>query len=144
MFNKFIDSKKLGGLNCLIWKDGQVLYQESEGFRNLDSFEPMTPDTIFRIASMTKPITSVLAMMLYEEGKWTLDDPITKWLPQFGNMKVLKNQSGECDDANRVITILDLLTQRAGFTYSGFQKGKLKEDYDRVLGGDIDSECTNE
>jgi len=144
MFKKFIDNKKLGGVNCIIWKDGQVLYQESQGYMNLDSFEPMTIDTIFRIASMTKPITSVLAMMLYEEKKFNLDDPITKWFPQFRNMKVLKNQSGEYEDANRVITILDLLTQRAGFTYSGFQKGKLKEDYDRVLGGDIDSECTNE
>ena len=102
----------------------------------------MTTDTIFRIASMTKPITSVLAMMLYEENKWSLDDPITNWLPQFSNMKVLNSRSGEYEEANRVITILDLLTQRAGFTYSGFQKGKLKEDYDRILGGDIDSEKT--
>jgi CubicO group peptidase (beta-lactamase class C family) len=104
----------------------------------------MTMDTIFRIASMTKPITSVLAMMLYEEKKFKLDDPITKWFPQFRNMKVLKNQSGEYEDAKRVITVLDLLTHRAGFTYSGFQKGKLKDDYDKVLGGDIDSERSNE
>jgi len=144
MFKKFIDNKKLGGVNCIIWKDGNVLYQESQGYRNLETREVMTMDTIFRIASMTKPITSVLAMMLYEEKKFNLDDPITKWLPQFRHMKVLKNQAGEYEDANRVITVLDLLTQRAGFTYSGFQKGKLKEDYDRILGGDIDSACTNE
>src|ERR1700759_498385 len=136
MFKKLIDSKKLGGVTCLIWKDGKVLYQEAQGYRNLDSFEPMTIDTIFRIASMTKPITSVLAMMLCEEKKMDPDDPITKWFPQFGTMKVLKNQSGEYEDAKRVITIRDLLTQRAGFTYSGFQKGKLKEDYERILGGD--------
>jgi CubicO group peptidase (beta-lactamase class C family) len=144
MFKKFIDNKKLGGVVCLIWKDGQMIYQESQGYRNLETQAPMTIDTIFRIASMTKPITSVLAMILYEEKKFHLDDPITKWFPQFMNMKVLKNQSGEYEDANRLITILDLLTQRAGFTYSGFQRGKLKEDYDKILGADIDSERTNE
>ncbi len=144
MFEKFIDNKKLGGVNSIIWKDGQVIHQESLGYRNLETYESMTMDTIFRIASMTKPITSVLAMMLYEEKKLNLDDPVTKWFPQFRKMKVLKNQPGEYEDANRRITILDLLTHRAGFTYSGFQKGKLKDDYDQVLGGDIDTEFTNE
>jgi CubicO group peptidase (beta-lactamase class C family) len=146
MFKKFIDNKKLGGVNCVIWKDGNILYQESQGYMNLETCESMTMDTIFRIASMTKPITSVLAMMLYEEEKFNLDDPITKWFPQFRNMKVLKSHVGEYEyeDANRVITILDLLTHRSGFTYSGFQKGKLKDDYDKILGGDIDSERSNE
>jgi CubicO group peptidase (beta-lactamase class C family) len=144
MFKKFIDNKKLGGANCIIWKDGQVLHQESLGYMNLETCELMTVDTIFRIASMTKPITSVLAMMLYEEKKFNLDDPITKWFPQFGKMKVLNKQSGEYEEARRVITVLDLLTHRAGFTYSGFQKGKLKDDYDEVLGGDIDTERTIE
>jgi CubicO group peptidase (beta-lactamase class C family) len=144
MFKKFIDNKKLGGVNCIIWQDGQILYQESCGYRNLDTHELMTTDTIFRIASMTKPITSVLALKMYEERKLDLDSPITKWFPQFGNMKVLKNQPDEYEDANRDITILDLLTQRAGFTYGGFQKGKLKDDYLEILGGDIDNELTNE
>jgi CubicO group peptidase (beta-lactamase class C family) len=144
MFKKLIENKKLGGVTCMIWKDGQVVYQDSQGYRNLETYELMTTDTLFRIASMTKPITSVLAMMLCEEKKLNLDDQITKWFPQFRKMKVLKNQSGEYEDANRLITILDLLTHRAGFTYSGFQKGKLKDDYNEVLGGDIDTECTNE
>jgi len=144
MFKKLIDNKKLGGVNCIIWKDGQVVYQESEGYKNLETKELLTIDTIFRIASMTKPIASVLAMMLYEEKKLDFNDPITKWFPQFGNMKVLKNQIDEYENANKDITILDLLTHRAGFTYSGFQKGKLKDDYIKVLGGDIDTELTNE
>ena len=95
MFKKLIDNKKLGGINCIIWKDGHVIYQESEGYRNLETCELMTIDTIFRIASMTKPITSVLTMMLYEEKKLGLYDLITKWFPQFRNMKVVKNQPGE-------------------------------------------------
>jgi CubicO group peptidase (beta-lactamase class C family) len=144
MFKKFIDNKKLGGVCCMIWKEGQVIYQEIQGYRNLETHEPMTMDTLFRIASMTKPITSVLAMMLWEEKKFNLDDPITKWFPQFRNMKVLKNRAGEYEDANRLITVLDLLTHRAGFTYSDFQTGKLKDDYIKALGADIDSELTNE
>lgn len=138
MFTKLIDQQKLGGAVCLIWKDGQTIFEESEGCMNCDTKEAVATDTIFRIASMTKPITSVLAMMLYEEQKLDLNDPITKWFPQFQNMKVL-NQAGTYEDAKRIITILDLLTHRAGFTYSGFQQGKLKEDYDLLLGADIDS-----
>jgi CubicO group peptidase (beta-lactamase class C family) len=144
MFKKFIENKKLGGIDCILWQDGKILYQGCEGYKNLETHELMTMDTIFRIASMTKPITSVLAMILYEEKKFDLNDPITKWFPQFGNIKVLKNQAGEYEDVNRIITILDLLTQRAGFTYSGFLSGKLKDDYLEVLGGDIDNELTNE
>ena len=109
MFQELIENKKIGGVNCIIWQDGQILYQESEGYKNLETKELLTADTIFRIASMTKPITSVLTMMLYEEKKLDLNNPITKWFPQFGNMKVLKNQPGEYEKANKDITILDLL-----------------------------------
>ena len=142
MFQDLIDNKKLGGANCLIWKEGKIIYRESVGYRNMETQEEMTDDTIFRIASMTKPITSVVAMMLWEEKKFNLDDPITKWFPQFENMNVLKAGTYEYEPANRLITVLDLLTHTAGFTYSDFQFGKLKEDYRRILGGDIDSEIT--
>ena len=77
-----MDNKKLGGINCIIWKDGQVIYQESHGYKNLETYESMTIDTIFRIASMTKPITSVLTMMLYEEKKLNSFLPIDKVLPE--------------------------------------------------------------
>ena len=131
MFKNLIENKKLGGINCLIWKAGHVIYRESFGYKNLETGERMTADTIFRIASMNKPITSLLAMILYEEKKLNLHDPVTKWFPQFKNMKVL-NRVGEYEDAQRFITILDLLTHRSGFTYNGF------------LGGDIDSTLTIE
>lgn len=143
MFDKFINNKKLGGINCLIWKDEQILLQDSYGYKNLETKELMTVDSIFRISSMTKPITSVLAMMLYQEKKLNLNDPIAIWFPQFEDMKVLKNHPDEYENSKKHITVLDLLTHRAGFTYSEFQQGKLREDY-RVLGGDIDSELTNE
>ena len=144
MFKKYIENKKLAGVNCIVWQDGQILYQETVGYKNLETKELLTPDTIFRIASMTKPITSVLAMMLYEEKKLDLNDPITKWFPQFANMKVLINPPDEYEKAGKNITILDLLTHTAGFTYGGFQKGKLKDDYFRILEGDIDTELTIE
>lgn len=143
MFEKLIDNKKLGGASCIIWKNGQVLYQDSHGLKKMESNDPMTTDTIFRISSMTKPITSVAIMMLYEEGKLDLLDPITKWFPQFDDMKVM-NKNGELEKSNRIITIFDLLTHTSGFTYSEFQQGKLKEDYISVLGGDIDTELTTE
>jgi CubicO group peptidase (beta-lactamase class C family) len=144
MFKDLIENRKIGGVTCLIWQDGQIIYQASEGCRNLETKEPLTSDTIFRIASMTKPITSVLALKLYEEMKLDIDDPITTWFPQFGHMKVLKPDHDEYEDAKRDITILDLLTQRSGITCSGFQRGKLKEDYLRILGGDIDTEINKE
>ena len=144
MFQKFIENKKLGGIDCLVWRDGEIVFRESRGLKNLDTKEPMVPGTIFRIASMTKPITSVLAMILFEEGKWDLNDRVTNWFPQFAHMKVLKNKTGDFEEARRTITILDLLTHRAGFTYGGFQQGKLKDDYFRILGGDIDNDLTNE
>ena len=143
MFKKLIENKKLAGANCIIWKNGQIVHQESQGFKNLESHDSMTINTIFRISSMTKPITSVVAMVLYEEGKLDLLDPITKWFPQFNDMKVVNN-NGEFEKSNSVITIFDLLTHTAGFTYSEFQHGKLKNDYIRVLGGDIDTALTNE
>lgn len=142
MFEQFIENKKLAGVNCLIWKNGQVIFQNSYGYKNLETRESMTIDSLFRISSMTKPITSVLAMMLYEEKKLDLNDAINKWFPQFGDLKVIKPQVYEFENAKQQITILDLLTHRAGFTYSEFQQGKLREDYS-VLGGDIDSELTN-
>lgn len=147
MFKHLIDSKKLAGAVCLIWKNGKIVHKESQGYKNLETGELLDFDTIFRIASMTKPITSVLAMMLYEQGKFELNDPITKWFPAFQEMKVLKNTNTELTEsvgANRPITILDLLTHRAGFTYGEFHTGQLREAYHKTLGGDIDTALTNE
>jgi len=143
MLESFIKSRKLGGINCLIWKNGQTIFTESYGYKNPDTREFLTLDALFRISSMTKPITSVLAMMLWEERKLDLDDPITKWFPQFEEMKVVSGHPTEYESAKRRITILDLLTHRAGFTYGEFQQGELRESY-RSLGGDIDSELSHD
>ncbi len=143
MFESFIENKKIGGINCLVWKNGQTLYQRSFGYKDLESGELMTIDSLFRISSMTKPVTSVLAMMLYEEKKLDLNDAIIRWFPQFESMKVFNQQSGAYEDAKEAITILDILTHKAGFTYSEFLRGELRDDY-RKLGGDIDTWLTQE
>ena len=144
MFQQLIDNQRLGGIACVIWKDGQIVFRESYGYTNAETREPMAIDTIFRIASMTKPVTSVLAMMLYEAHKLDLEAPVAKWFPQFAQMKVQKGPSGEYEEAHRPITVLDLLTHRAGFTYSEFLTGKPREDYRNALGGDIDTPLTHE
>ncbi|HMR88655.1 MAG TPA: serine hydrolase domain-containing protein [Saprospiraceae bacterium] len=143
MFKKFIENKSLAGVSCCIWKDDRIVFQESYGYKKLEPSELLEKDAIFRISSMTKPITSVIALMLYEEKKLDLQDPITKWFPQFAEMKVINRGTGKLDDAGRVINVLDLLTHKAGFTYGEFQSGKLRDDY-KILGGDIDTELSIE
>jgi len=112
-----IDRKELPGLVSLVSHRGGV-HVETLGTLSFDSPEPMKRDTIFRIASITKPITAVAAMMLVEDCKLRLDDSIEPWLPELASRRVLKSLSSELDDtvpANRAITFRDLLTYRMGF-----------------------------
>jgi CubicO group peptidase (beta-lactamase class C family) len=97
----------------------------------------MERDTLFRIASMTKPVTSVAALMLLEEGKLKLDDPITKWLPEFKDMQVLKDATGPIDQtypAPREITVEDLMTHRAGLAYGFTSMGPIAQAHEDALG----------
>ena len=115
-----IDDKRIAGAVTLVARHGKVAYFKSQGSLDREAGKPMRNDAIFRICSMSKPITSVAVMMLYEEGKFLLDDPISKYLPEFKNPKVLvKPASGEpyTIPASREITIRDLLTHTSGLTY---------------------------
>jgi CubicO group peptidase (beta-lactamase class C family) len=97
----------------------------------------MTRDTLFRIASMTKPVTSIAALMLMEEGKLRLDDPITRWLPEFADMQVLKDPTGPIDEtypAPRDITVEDLMTHRAGLAYGFTSIGPIAHAHEERLG----------
>ncbi len=103
----------------------------------------MERDTIFRIASMTKPITSVAALMLVDEGRIALSDQISRYAPEFSHMRVLRSPEGPLDEtvaAERPITFEDLLTHRAGFTYTDFHRGPIAQAYRDALGADIDSD----
>ena len=118
----FVDRKEAGGIVTLIARDGKVVDVHASGFQDVAAKTPMRTDTIFRIASMTKPITSVAVMMLYEEGKLLLNDPVSKFIPAFKSSRVLEGAAAEPVPARRGITIRDLLTHRSGLTY-GFLNG---------------------
>jgi CubicO group peptidase (beta-lactamase class C family) len=118
---KDIDDKRLAGAVTLVIRHGKVAWFKAQGMADRENNKPMRTDAMFRICSMTKPITSVAVMMLYEEGKFLLDDPISKYLPEFKNPKVyVKPASGQpyTIPAKREITIRDLLHHTSGITYT--------------------------
>ncbi len=120
----------------MIQRNGKTAYFNSFGVRDPGTKEPMTPDTIFRIYSMSKPITTVAAMMLVEEGKLQLDDPLSKYIPAFANVKVGVEKKGEDGvmglelvPAKRPISIQDLMRHTSGLTYGFFGEGMVKKAY---------------
>jgi len=118
---------KLPGAVALVARRGRIAYYESFGVRDPETRAPMTKDSIFRIYSMTKPITSVAIMMLQEEGRLVLTDPVSKFLPQLTGLQVAVEKKDaatgqvtyELQPARREITIQDLLRHTSGFTYGG-------------------------
>ena len=145
MLQGMVDAGNLSGFVTLIWRHGKIAQVNTLGWRNIEQKAPMQRDTIFRIASMTKPITSVAILQLVEEGRIKLDDPITKWAPEFANMKVLKNAEGPLDevyDSPRDITFDDLLTHRAGLAYGFTSVGPIAYAHQRALGDVLNSDMT--
>ena len=140
-----IDAGDLSGAVTLIWRKGQVVQFNALGRRNIEAGAAMTRDTLFRIASMTKPVTSVAALMLMEEGKLSLSDPITKWAPEFADMRVLNAADGPLDETHpspRDITIEDLMTHRAGLAYGFTSIGPIAHAHQRALGDVLNSGMT--
>jgi CubicO group peptidase (beta-lactamase class C family) len=116
-----IDDKRIAGAVTLVVRHGKVAWFKSQGMMDREAGKTMRPDAMFRICSMSKPITSVAVMILYEEGRFLLDDPVSKYLPEFKNPKVLvKPASGEpyTIPATKEITIRDLLRHTSGITYN--------------------------
>ena len=137
-----IDAGELAGAAALVWRGGRLRHLACVGWRDMDAALPVERDTLFRIASMTKPITSTLALMLVEEGRFALDEPIARWAPEFSPMRVLRSPGDpldQTDAAERRITFEDLLTHRSGLTYGPFHEGALANAYVKALGGHIDS-----
>ena len=127
----YVDRGEVPGVVTVIARHGRMVHLETVGYRYVEEKAPMTTDTIFRIASMTKPIVSVAAMTLYEEGKFQLTDPISKWIPEFENMKVIEFQgsSYRTVPAKTPITIRHLLTQTAGLANGD---GVLTAEYQKI------------
>ena len=117
---RHVDRQRLAGINVLVQRRGRVAYFESAGHASQGDSAPLAADTIFRIYSMTKPITSVAAMMLFEEGAFHLDDPLANFLPEFADMQVLVGgdaDNPQLEPARSLITMRNLLTHSAGFSY---------------------------
>ncbi len=141
----YVDAGKLAGVATAIWKRGELVAATCAGVQGIETPKPVMPNTIFRIASLTKPVTSVAALMLVDERRLALEEPITRWAPEFRNMLVLRAPEGPLEDtepAHRPITFEDLLTHRAGFTYGPFHHGPIAAAYAQTLGADIDNPLT--
>jgi CubicO group peptidase (beta-lactamase class C family) len=133
----FVNNGDLSGAVTLIWRGGKIAQVNTLGFRDLEAKAPMQRDTLFWIASMTKPVTTVAALMLMEAGALKLSDPITRWAPEFADMRVVRDPNGSIEDtvpAHREITIEDLMTHRSGLAYGFSSKGPLADAHDKALG----------
>lgn len=130
-----VEAGLLSGAVTCVWHRGEVLQVNEIGHRDVGAGLPMQRDTIFRIASMTKPVTVAAAMALAEEGKLALSDPVTRWLPELADMRVLVSPTGPLDDtvaAQRPITVDDLMTHRSGLAYSFSVTGPIARAYAAV------------
>jgi CubicO group peptidase (beta-lactamase class C family) len=130
-----VDAGLLAGAVTLVWRSGEVLQVNELGHRDVDARLPMQRDTIFRIASMSKPVTVAAAMTLVDEGKLALTDPVAKWLPELSDMRVLLDPLGpleKTEPARRPITVEDLMTHRSGLAYVFSVPGPLGLVYGRL------------
>jgi CubicO group peptidase (beta-lactamase class C family) len=124
----FVDRHEAGGIVTLVSREGRIVDLHANGYQDVESKTPMKTDTIFRIASMTKPVTAVAVLMLYEEGKLLLSDPVSRYIPAFRQMKVA-NADGTTTNATRQITVRDLLTHRSGISYGFLNNGPVGQAY---------------
>ena len=121
-----VDEGKLAGVTTLVARHGKVVHLDAYGVEDLATRKPVTSDTIFRLASMTKPIVGVAMMMLWEQGKWTLDDPVSKHIPEFAGLKVA-TPGGEVPQT-KPMTMRQLMSHTAGFDVNaGYAKLNLPE-----------------
>ncbi len=129
---KSVEDGRIAGGVALVARRGKVVYLKAAGNADRDAKKPMRTDNLFRIASMTKPITCVAVMILYEDGRFLLNQPVSDFIPEFKNMKVLDppwpqdktSPPGALVDAKRPMTIRHLLTHTSGLTYGGARLGK--------------------
>ncbi|MHC4085532.1 MAG: serine hydrolase domain-containing protein, partial [Planctomycetota bacterium] len=115
----FIDNEKIAGASVIVARKGKIVLFETLGMMDKEAKKPMKQDTILRFYSMTKPVTSVAAMMLYEEGKLKLDDPVSKYIPEFKGLKVYV-ESGKHAEQEREMSVRDLFRHTSGLTYGFF------------------------
>jgi len=140
-----VEAGELAGAAALVWRKGRGVLMATVGRRDLETGAPVERDTIFRIASLSKPVTTLAALTLLDERRFDLDEPITACAPEFTHMRVLRNPDGaleEADAATRAITFRDLLTHRAGLTVGEFHRGPIRLAYTQQLRGQMDNDLT--
>ena len=129
------DAGLLAGAVTMVWRHGELLQVNEIGYRDVDAGLPMTRDTLFRIASMTKPVTVAAVMSLVDQGKLTLKDPVVRWAPELSDVRVLDDPRGPLDrthPVNRAILIQDLLTHTSGLAYAFSVSGPISKAYMRL------------
>lgn len=135
-FRGLVDRGQLAGVTTLVARHGKLVHFDGYGVQDLESKKPVAKDTIFRIASMTKPIVGVAMMMLWEEGKWSLDDPVATHIPEFAGLKVA-SPDGEVPQI-RPMTMRQLMSHTAGFDTTAGYEGKNITDRTQPLQAMID------
>src|SRR6186997_3683449 len=135
-FKNEVATGKIAGANVLIQQHGKPVYHETFGVQDVVSKTPITDQTIFRLSSLTKLITSVVAMQLIQDGKIKLDDPVSKYIPSFANMKV--GVEKKADDGSKTLelvpptrpmTVLDLMRHTSGITYGFYGDSLVRKAY---------------
>src|SRR5580698_8697838 len=122
---ELVDNGRLAGAVTMVSRHGKVVEFDATGKRDIAANAPMQKDSIFRIYSMSKPITGVAMMILFEEGKWQLNDPVAKYIPEFAKLKVYStepNGNVALKDQNHPVTMRELMSHSGGFTYGFFSQ----------------------
>ena len=137
LVHRLVAGRKIPGAVVLLVRDGRVAYQKAFGYRNTATKAPQRVDDIFRMASQTKAITSLAAMMLWEEGKFALDDPVAKYLPQFAKQRVLTkfnaaDSTYESKPASAPMTVRQLFTHTSGLDYADIGSEEFRALYARA------------
>ena len=131
---RYVEGGHLAGALGLIYRKGEVAYSSAIGQRDLATGQPMTEDTIFRIYSMTKPITAVAALMLFEDGQFLLDDPVATYLPEFEDVKVCTGDLENLVPPHRPPTVKDLFMHTAGLSYGWGEDSPVEKLYRQNVG----------
>ncbi len=132
---RYLEPGKIAGFLPLIYRRGAVAYCEPMGMMDIERGKPMAEDTLFRIYSMSKPITSVALMMLYEEGHFQLNDPVHRWIPEWRNLRVFRGGNWPnflTEPCERAMTVKDLLTHMSGLTYDFMQASNVDRAYRKL------------
>jgi len=123
VLHRYVDQGKIPGVQTLVSRRGQLVHRDCYGFRDIENGRKVEPDTLYRIYSMTKPITSVALMMLYEEGHFLMENPVSRWIPEFKDLQVWAGGTEDAPETKPLespLTVHHVLTHTSGLTY-GFQ-----------------------